>query len=1031
LLFALMLAVSPLALRADTIFSDTFTTSTLNQPNSPTTPTSTTYQTYVGLDGQASSISPGHLTLAFPTAGVLGEVLGLFTNSVMPLTTKGDYVEVDIVFKNVTNILSDGTGTEAANATLNIGLFNSGGFAPNPGPMTTSTTNITGGTQNWTGYVGRIFFNGNANVLYRPVQGNNFPATSQNQELLFSNASSSQAFKDPAGTGVGGNTLQAFTVNEGGTYTVQLVVTLTNSGPNAYAISNALYSGVGTSGTPINSQIKTDATGLLTSSGFDGFAFGWRNSASPSITSVVDIASITVLGHSTPVIAPPTITLQPVPISVPSGQAGAYTVAATGIGLNYQWRRTGTNLVNGGNISGATTPTLQIYPVGASDAQSTANGYSVIVGGAGGFTTNSVTNSLTIVPATNLVWSAAGGPRWDLNNTAAWHDTNGVTTVFNFGDPVLFDDTAGIANETVTVSNVFLAPASMTISSSGTWTFQGPGSIAGPTKMFVTGGGEVILNEPNIYNGGTIISNNSTEIRLDNLGGLGNGPVTLAVGPASPFPAIEVSVVGSGVLGINGDIHVLEDATIQFDGTNTFAGVIFGGLYGTAGKTLTFEPSPSTFDPAFTHRIRVYGTNTSYDANLFLDGPSVSQAVNNGTMLATYNSAGSQTYNGVISGNGGIIQRGILATFNGQNTYSGGTVPSTGAIGLGCDTVGSVTSGPIGVGPLYVVPELPNLTGSGQIFAANGARTIANPIVFPSGTNNQTLIVGGTNNLTLTGAFGLRGADGNLTFTNRLLTVTNLGLTTISGVIGDAGADCGFTKNGAGVLALANTETYTGPTLVSGGTLRVNGQVGPGPLTITNNSTLGGTGTITAPVYIATNSVLAPGNSIGVLTINSNLTLNGNMFIEVNKAGSPTSDKTVVNGTLANTGTGTVTVTNLGTPLSANDRFVLFNKAVTGGGTMSVTGGSVTWSNGLAVDGSITVLSTTPTTPTNITVTTTATGITMSWPTAYQGWSLQSNSVGILSTNSWFTVPGSSGGTSVTVNYDKTKTNVFYRMSLP
>jgi hypothetical protein len=84
----------------------------------------------------------------------------------------------------------------------------------------------------------------------------------------------------------------------------------------------------------------------------------------------------------------------------------------------------------------------------------------------------------------------------------------------------------------------------------------------------------------------------------------------------------------------------------------------------------------------------------------------------------------------------------------------------------------------------------------------------------------------------------------------------------------------------------------------------------------------------------------------------------GNMVIEVNKSAGQTSDLVSVGGTINNSGTGTITVTNIGaTALAVNDKFTLFSKAVTGGATMVITGGGpgVMWANNLATDGSISV----------------------------------------------------------------------------
>lgn len=76
---------------------------------------------------------------------------------------------------------------------------------------------------------------------------------------------------------------------------------------------------------------------------------------------------------------PPTITRQPVAQAVLQGQTLTLTVLADGTQpITYQWRRDGTNLVNGGNVSGANTATLTIQNAQLADAFGT-NGFSVVV----------------------------------------------------------------------------------------------------------------------------------------------------------------------------------------------------------------------------------------------------------------------------------------------------------------------------------------------------------------------------------------------------------------------------------------------------------------------------------------------------------------------------------------------------------------------------------------------------------------------------------------------------------------------------
>jgi hypothetical protein len=125
--------------------------------------------------------------------------------------------------------------------------------------------------------------------------------------------------------------------------------------------------------------------------------------------------------------------------------------------------------------------------------------------------------------------------------------------------------------------------------------------------------------------------------------------------------------------------------------------------------------------------------------------------------------------------------------------------------------------------------------------------------------------------------------------------------------------------------------------------------------TVASAGILGGTGTISGPTTIQSGATLAPGASIGTLTFSSDLTIAGNLLIEVDKSLVQSNDIASVTGTLSNTGTGTLTVSNLGPALTVGNKFFVFNKPLVNGATITVTGGGATWANDLAVDGSITV----------------------------------------------------------------------------
>jgi outer membrane autotransporter protein len=211
----------------------------------------------------------------------------------------------------------------------------------------------------------------------------------------------------------------------------------------------------------------------------------------------------------------------------------------------------------------------------------------------------------------------------------------------------------------------------------------------------------------------------------------------------------------------------------------------------------------------------------------------------------------------------------------------------------------------------------------------------------------------------------------------------------------------------------------------------VDGSLAAGSaVTVATNSTLGGTGTVNGPVTVLAGGAIAPGDSIGTLTVNNNLTLAGNLSIEVNKANSQTSDMTIVTGTLSATSIGFINVTNLGPALAQGDSFTLFNKPVSGGGSMTVTGGGIgiNWTNKLAVDGTIAVLSTVSLSPVSITFSNTGPSLRLSWPADHTGWTLQTNASGLGA--GWGPVSGSSATNQVFMPFKPTG-SVFFRLISP
>jgi outer membrane autotransporter protein len=151
------------------------------------------------------------------------------------------------------------------------------------------------------------------------------------------------------------------------------------------------------------------------------------------------------------------------------------------------------------------------------------------------------------------------------------------------------------------------------------------------------------------------------------------------------------------------------------------------------------------------------------------------------------------------------------------------------------------------------------------------------------------------------GVGALSGTGGTINLVSGTLTANSSSNTTLAATITGAG---GVSKAGTGTLNLTGANTYTGATSVFGGTLAVNGSL-TSNVTVNVGGTLGGSGVIAGNV--TTLGTLAPGNSIGTLTINGNFVQSaGSTYtVEVNAAGQ--SDKLNVTGTATIAG-GTVAV---------------------------------------------------------------------------------------------------------------------------
>lgn len=128
---------------------------------------------------------------------------------------------------------------------------------------------------------------------------------------------------------------------------------------------------------------------------------------------------------------PPAISSQPLPEVLYEGRTANFKVQASGdpfLALTYQWRKNGSNLANGGNVSGATTSALSLGPVSATDM---AN-YDVVVANLVGSIT-SAPAALTVI-ASNSTPAGYEAALMQLNPAHYWrlNETNGSPYAFDY-----------------------------------------------------------------------------------------------------------------------------------------------------------------------------------------------------------------------------------------------------------------------------------------------------------------------------------------------------------------------------------------------------------------------------------------------------------------------------------------------------------------------------------------------------------------------------------------------------------------------
>ncbi|KDB76968.1 outer membrane autotransporter barrel domain protein [Bordetella bronchiseptica CA90 BB1334] len=387
--------------------------------------------------------------------------------------------------------------------------------------------------------------------------------------------------------------------------------------------------------------------------------------------------------------------------------------------------------------------------------------------------------------------------------------------------------------------------------------------------MIKEGAGTLVLANDNQYAAGTVVNAGTVQVSRD--ANLGAAAGTVALNNARLASTGTFSTARAATLTGNGTFDTADGTTLDWTGDIGGVGTLVKEGLGTLVLDGANQYGGGTTVNAGTVQVArdanlgaAAGAVALNDARLASTGTFSTARAATLTGNGTFDTADGTTLDwaGDIGGAGALVKEGLgTLVLDGDNQYAGGTTVNAGTVQVARDA---------------------NLGAAGGAVRLQGA-TLASTASFASART-----------LTLGAAGG---------------TFATLGATTLGWDAAIDGAG-GLTKTGAGDLVLSRANTYAGPTLIKEGRLAVNGSIAS-PVTIDPDGVLGGTGRILGAV--ANSGTVAPGNSIGTLTIVGNYAGTGGrleMEAELGGDASP-ADRLVIDGGAA-TGSTSVAVINQG-----------------------------------------------------------------------------------------------------------------------
>ena len=651
------------------------------------------------------------------------------------------------------------------------------------------------------------------------------------------------------------------------------------------------------------------------------------------------------------------------------------------------------------NITGSVPPsgTYTLITYAGSVQGSGTSAYTLGTTPPGSYTlTNTPGAVQLIVVSPVLTWTGKQSSEWSQNAIAGPKNWTLASSPIDYvdGSLVLFDDTTTSSLVDISAADVWPTDAIFN-NTTNAYTLQGTYAIGGSTPLTKNGTNTLTILNNNSYSGETTINAGVVQV--------GNGGTSGVLGYG------DINNYGALVFNQSADVTVSQNIT----GT------------GTLTKSGTNALTISTVNTCT-------GDTTVSGGTLILQGTGFSGGARNYSIAAgavlNLDSTGPAFGTSTISGSGKLLITGQV-----KNTFATGRrieislassalieVPLGATLGNGNNSSLSWNNN---LAPMSLEGNFELQNVNTVLDALTGSGTIDNPSF------------GNANQFAATVTVGVAGGSGtfngpimNTTATTKIsLTKAGTGTQTFTGSLDYRGA----TTVNAGTMALSGSGSINiSPTInvVTNATLDVTGRT-DGTLTVNATQTLMGGGTVLGMVNNL--GTLAPGASIGTLTISGNLSLDGasRSLFEVDGS---TPAKDVVQLGAGVTYGGVLEIVPTGV-FTNGQTFTLFSGAgaANPGNFASITGSPGTGKAFSFTNGVLSVVATGPSGPATLTNSVSGGVLSLAWP-AGQGWRLESQTNALtvgLGTN-WVEAADSSvNSTNITI--DTAQPTVFYRLVYP